>query len=79
MDLDIPEGDPDQALVLVEPLCECSLSSCLDSGTEDSNIKDRASHRQFSRLLREIISRRNVVGVGAEALATNCGQHFGRE
>ena len=30
MDLDVPDGDPGQALMLAELLSECSLSSCPD-------------------------------------------------
>ena len=56
MDLDIPEGDPDQGLVSGEPLGEHSLSSGPDSGTEDSNVEDGVSRRRFSYLLSERLS-----------------------
>ena len=34
----------------------CSLSSCPDSGTEDSDVEDGASRRDFSHLLSERMS-----------------------
>ena len=56
MDLDVPVEDPGHTLISAEQLCECSLSTCPDSGTKDSNVEDGVSHRRFSRLLSERIS-----------------------
>ena len=46
MDLDVP----------VRGLSQDSLSLCPDSGTEDSDVEDGASHRRFSHLLSETMS-----------------------
>ena len=50
MDLLTPEGDIDKASTLAEQLMEMALSSCPDSGAEDSDIEDGASQRRFSCL-----------------------------
>ena len=41
---------------MVRPLGQCSLSSCPNSGTEDSDVEDGESRRSFSRLLCERMS-----------------------
>ena len=56
MDLDVPQGDPGQALMSVELLGEYSLSLCPDSDIEDSDIEDGASCRWFYCLLSERLS-----------------------
>ena len=86
MDLDVPEGNPGQALMSAEALCEHSLSSCPDSGTEDSVIEDRASCRWFSCLLSKRLSaggpllarvQRHWLPATASSSAVNAGEANG--
>ena len=56
MDLDVPLESLGPDLTLAGPPGGCSLSSCPDSGTEDSDVVDGTSRRSFSRLLSEGMS-----------------------
>ena len=51
MDLDIPEGDQDQASTLAELLLERSLSSRPDSRMEECDVEDRVSCRHYVPIL----------------------------
>ena len=52
MDLDGPVPD----FMLAGAPSGCSLSSCPDSGTEDSDVEDGVSRRHFACLLGERMS-----------------------